>query len=289
MLNNLRAMAVFAEVVRQGSFRGAARKLGVSAAALSQNISQLENRLGTALLYRSTRQLTPTDAGQRLLVHAQELLDTAARAEQDLGRKGGPLRGVLRLTVPSGLIEAEITAKIAGFAKQHPALSLELSFSDVQQDLIGQGIDLAIRAGDMPDSTLLRQRIGTIRRVLVCHPDFPAARMALHSPGDLAGLDWVKLAMMPLAKTFTHPDHAPIKVPLGGRIQVDNIAGMLEMCRQGLGLATPPDYMVAEDMTAGRLRHLLPEWQVAPIPVYAVQPDTKVPNRAAQALIAALR
>lgn len=289
MFDNLRAMAIFAEVIRQGSFRGAARKLGVSAAALSQNISQLEARLGTALLYRSTRKITPTDAGQRLLVHAQALLDTAARAEQEMGHKNGALRGELRVTIPSGMIHAEITGKIAAFAKQHPALSFALSFSDLQQDLIDQGIDLAIRAGDMPDSSLRRQRIGTIQRLLVCHPDLPVAHMDLHSPSDLVQMEWVQLTMMPPNKKFTHPDHAPIDLPVTGRIQVDNIAGMVEMCRQGLGLATPPDYMVQADIATGRLCHLIPDWQVAAIPVYAVQPDTKTPNSAAQALIAALR
>ncbi len=289
MFDNLRAMGVFAEVVRQGSFRGAARKLGVSAAALSQTVSQLETRLDTALLYRSTRKLTPTDAGQRLLVHAQALLDTAARAEQELGHRDGTLRGVLRLTVPSGLIHAPITGKIAAFAKRHPALSLELSFSDIQQDLIAQGIDLAIRAGDMPDSSLRRQRIGSIQRLLVCHPDMIPAHAPLETPNDLMHLDWVQLAMMPAFKTFTHPQHAAINLPVSGRIQVDNIAGMLEMCKRGLGLATPPDYMVRDDIAAGRLCHLLSDWQVAPIPVYAVQPDSKIPNAAAQALIAALR
>jgi len=289
MIDNIRAIAIFAETLRQGSFRAAAAHLGLSPSAVSTNISELEKRLGTALLYRSTRKLAPTDAGERLFAHANRMLASAEQGLADITTNGGALRGRLRLTLPSGLIRAGCNRRIAEFSRLHPDLQLHITYTDERQDLIGQGIDLAIRAGDMDDSSLKSTRIGTIERQLVCSPAFLADNPTPKTPQDLAGMDWIHLEMMPKTKLFRHARQGETSVQMQGNVTVNSIEAVTRMCLHGVGLATPPDYLVLDEIAAGRLTALLPDWQVSPIPVFAVRPGNAVPNRNASALVAYLR
>lgn len=285
MIENLRAIAIFAETIRQGSFRGAAQVLDLSPSAVSYNISELETRLGTALLYRSTRKLAPTNEGGRLFQHAIEMLASAERGIKEISPDDGVLRGKLRISIPAGLTRSAFNRKIADFCQLHPHLRLDIDYTDARQDLITQGIDIAIRAGEMPDSMLKAVRIGNVNRKLVCSPALLNDHKMPISPADLASWDWVLLKMMPAIRVFLHPDHKPTTISIDGKLTVSSVEGMAQMCIMGRGLATPPDYQIKSAIADGDLIELLPKWTVEPISIYAVRHNNTMPNANADRLI----
>lgn len=285
MIENLRAIAIFAETIRQGSFRGAAKRLGLSPSAVSYNITELEKRLGTALIYRSTRKLSLTDEGKRLFQHATNMLASAEQGIKEITADNSTLHGQLRISIPSGLIRSGFNKKIASFSRIHPELKLNICYTDLRQNLIAQGIDIAIRAGDMPDSSLKSNRIGAVHRRLVCSPKLLDGCDVPLSPANLASWDWIKLEMMPKDRVFLHPTRRPMTVSGKGNVTVNSVEAMTRMCLFGLGLATPPDYLVDPALADGKLVELLPDWSVEPIPVYAVRPGNSTPNANARFLI----
>lgn len=285
MIENLRAIAIFAETIRQGSFRGAAQVLGLSPSAVSYNITELETRLGTALLYRSTRKLAPTNEGKLLFQHAINMLSSAERGVKEISPDGGLLRGKLRISIPSGLTRSAFNRKVANFCQLHPQLRLDIDYTDKRQDLITQGIDIAIRAGEMPDSALKAVRIGKVCRKLVCSPTLLANHEMPMHPADLASWDWVLLKMMPSIRVFQHPNQKSETISIDGKLTVNSVEGMAQMCVLGRGLATPPDYQIKSAITKGDLIELLPEWAVKPIPIYAVRHNNTMPNANADRLV----
>ena len=285
MIDDLRAIAIFAESIRQGSFRGAAKKLALSPSVVSYHVSELEKRVGTALIYRSTRKLSLTHEGRRLYGHALNMLTSAEQGLSEIFSKGPELRGKLTIAATAALMRSPLNDKIAAFHKLHPKIELNISYSDVRQDLIASGIDLALRAGQMADSSLKTRRIGEIRRRLVCAPAYLGDKTPPTRPQDLEGWDWIRLEMLPGFRTLRKRGRPPVQVRQNGRISVDSAEAMTQLCLQGLGLATPPDYLVEQDLAAGRLIAILPDWSVEPMPLYAVWPDNVAANNNTRALV----
>ncbi|MEM9140585.1 MAG: LysR family transcriptional regulator, partial [Pseudomonadota bacterium] len=152
MLDQLRQIAIFAKTVDHGSFRAAARALDISPSVVSHHVTQLEERLGTALLYRSTRKLSVTEDGKRLLSNAHVMIDAAEAGLTAIADRGRALSGVLHVTVPAVLARSALVDRIAGFSRDHPNVHLMLDFSDARREVIGGGIDVAIRMGWLSDS-----------------------------------------------------------------------------------------------------------------------------------------
>lgn len=285
MIDDLRAIAIFAESVRQGSFRGAAKKLELSPSVISYHVSELEKRVGTALIYRSTRKLSLTHEGQRLYGHALNMLTSAEQGLSEVFSSGEDLRGKLTIAATSALMRSPLNNQIAAFHKLHPKLELNISYSDIKQDLIAGGIDLAVRAGQMEDSSLKTRRIGQIRRRLVCAPSYLKERTPPVRPKDLEGWNWIRLEMMPGFRTLQKPGRPVVKLRQSGSICVDSAEAMTQLCLQGLGLATPPDYLVEREIAAGTLAVILPDWSVEPMPLHAVWPDNVAANNNTKALV----
>lgn len=272
MIDDLRAIAIFAELARQGSFRRAASELGLSPSVVSYHISQLEKRLGTALVYRSTRKISLTHAGKSLQQRAEEMLAAAQLGLNEIGGNDREPHGKLTLTLPSALTRAPLTAKIGEFSRLYPNIELHILYSDHPHDLIAEGIDLAIRAGELDDSTLKARRIGQIERTLVCSPTYLNNRPTANHPRDLADWDWIRLAMLPCRRTLIGPNEKSVTIEYSYQISVDNVEAMTQFSLQGLGLATPPHHLVEEFLKNGELVEVLPAWRVAAIPLYALWP-----------------
>ncbi len=272
MIDDLRAMAIFAETVRQGSFRGAAKVLRLSPSVVSYHITQLEKRLGLALIYRSTRKLSLTHDGRVLYQHALEMLSAAEQGLSQVSSSQSEPRGELVVTLPSGLVRDPISQRIAEFAKQYQGIELTVLYTDVTQDLIAGGIDIAFRAGDLEDSALKSKRIGTIERKLVCSAEYWALQKTPSHPQELADWDWIRLAMLPNHRTLVAANQQSATITYGSRVIVDSVEAMTQFCIFGLGLASPPDYLVDEAIEAGILVEVLPAWRMAPMPLYAVWP-----------------
>jgi DNA-binding transcriptional LysR family regulator len=181
MIDDLKAMAIFAETVKRGSFRAAAKALNLSPSVVSYQISQLEKRLGTALIYRSTRKLTKTAEGEILYDHALEMLD---QAQLGLNKVSGHniATGRLTITLPGSLSRDILSRQLVEFSKQNPKIHLQCIYSDERYDLISEGIDIAFRMGSMPDSSFNSKKLADKKRTLACSPDYYAQHPEPKSP-----------------------------------------------------------------------------------------------------------
>lgn len=272
IIDELRALAIFAKVVEAGSFRSAADALLLSPSVVSHHVAQLEERLGATLLYRSTRRLSLTDEGEALFANVKAMLSAAETGLNSIAHRAIEPAGKLHLTIPAMLTSSPLVDDLAAFAKAFPKVMLSINFSDIQQDLIREGIDLAVRIGNLKDSTLKSKRLFTMKRKLVAAPALIKQHTMPQQPPDLRTWDWIGLKMRPNTKTLIHQRGKTCDIDFEPRIIVDSMDAVCQFAIAGLGLATPPAFLVAENIRKGYLVEPLPEWQAEPIPVYVVWP-----------------
>lgn len=280
MIDELRALAIFAKVVEAGSFRSAAMSLKLSPSVVSHHVAELEGRLGVTLLYRSTRRLSLTYEGEKLFTSAKAMLLAAEKGLNSIAYHATEPTGKLNLTVPAMLTRSPLIGEIAAFAKAFPKVSISINFSDLQQDLIQESIDLAVRIGDLKDSSLKSKRLFTMKRKLVVSPDLVSSYKSPQEPEDLLKWDWIGLKMRPNTKILINQKGKTCAIDFEPGIIVDSMDAVCQLAIAGLGIATPPEFLVAEDIKQGNLVEPLPEWQAEPIPVYAVWP----PNASKESL-----
>lgn len=280
MIDELRALAIFAKVVEAGSFRSAATALKLSPSVVSHHVAQLEDRLGVALLYRSTRQLSLTHEGKKLFMSAEAMLSAAEKGLNSVAYHAPEPIGKLNLTLPAMLTRSPFVDDIAAFAKSFQKVELLINFSDIQQDLIREGIDLAIRIGNLKDSALKSKRLFTMERKLVVAPDLMSHYKIPKRPQDLLKWDWIGLKMRPNNKKLVNSKNKTYIINFEARIIVDSMDAVCQLAIAGLGLATPPAFLVSEDIQRGYLVEPLPEWQPESLPVYVVWP----PNASKESL-----
>ncbi|NQZ90265.1 MAG: LysR family transcriptional regulator [Colwellia sp.] len=285
MIDELRSMAIFAETIKQGSFRSAAKELKLSPSVVSYQVSQLEEFVGTALIYRSTRKLSLTSEGTVLYQYALNMIQTAQQGLNQIALEKQELRGTLTVSLPSALIKSNISNNIAKFSKIHPLLNLKLFYTDDRQDLIHQGIDLAFRAGAMDDSNLKSKRIGEINRKLVCSSDYFQEHIPPTSPKSLTTWNWIKLDMLPNHRTLINSVGDKCEINFDSNISVNSVEAMTQLCINGAGIATPPDYLIDKEIENNTLIELLPNWQVEPIALYAVWPNNVFQNSCTKRLL----
>lgn len=273
MIDRLRQMAIFAKTIDHGSFRGAARELRLSPSVVSHHISQLEDSLGVALIYRSTRKLTLTREGHRLLAAAQKMLEAVEGELADLSVSATTPSGELRMTIPSVLSQSHFTEQIATFSKAHPRIRLSLDFSDIRRDLIDDGFDIAIRMGPKAKTTATSRKLFSVERRLVASTDYLASRLAPDHPDDIADWDWLALTPVqnvPVAFTKAGGTQATIKPE--ARVFANDAQALYRLARAGAGLAIVPDFLADEDVQAGTMGYVLPNWKLRVIDVFAAWP-----------------
>jgi DNA-binding transcriptional LysR family regulator len=278
----------FLAVMEAGGFTAAARRLGLGKSRISADVAALEARLGTALLRRTTRQVLPTEAGEALardaaqpLRELQEALDRAACAQRGL-------TGSLRLTAPADYSATVLAPLLATFARRHPGLRLDLVATDAVMDLVGEGLDLAIRTGELRDSALRQRGLGSFGQVAVAAPELLTRHEPAATPPQLEAWPWIVLSGLssPLHWTFTAEQGGqavPIRLAPAHRASTAQV--VLQWARAGLGAAILPDFMVAADLAAGRLQRLLPGWRLPRAGNYAVFPATRHPPAKVAAMI----
>jgi DNA-binding transcriptional LysR family regulator len=272
MIDELRALAIFAKVVEAGSFRSAADTLKLSPSVVSHHIAQLEERLGVALLYRSTRRLSLTHEGEKLFKSVQAMLSAAEQGLNSVAYHAEEPAGKLHLTVPAMLTKSPLVDDIAAFAKVFPKVALSINFSDLQQDLIREGMDLAIRIGNLKESGLKAKRLFTMTRKLVIAPDLMSEYPVPRRPHDLLKWDWIGFKVRPHSKKLVNKKGKTYSIEFEPRVVVDSMDAVCQLAIAGLGLATPPAFLVTNDLAQGALIEPLPEWQAESLPVYAVWP-----------------
>jgi DNA-binding transcriptional LysR family regulator len=278
---NLNRLAVFVALVRAGSFTAAAEALGMTKAMVSQHVARLERELGVTLLLRSTRRMTLTEAGNTFHAACVRILAEAEAAIEQAGRGQEKPSGTLRLTATGDYGTAVIAPVLADFLRANPQLQVDLVLADHVSDLIAERFDLAIRMGRLRDSNLRSARLSGFRQLVVAAPAYLASHAEPRTLADLAGHDWVALALLssPLRWTFSAPDGSRRTVRMRQVAQANNVAAAHALVRYGAGVSVLPDYLVTEDVREGRLVVLLAQYSLPECGIYAVYPGRQPPAK----------
>lgn len=261
----------FLAVVRAGSFVGAADATGLSKAAVSRHVSELESRLGVRLLHRTTRRLSLTDDGQRFHARAGELVEALRELEAETASSGGEATGLLRINAPVTFGNLHLAPLWPRFTAAHPRVSLDITLNDRVVDLVDEGYDLAIRITRLADSQLVSRRLATTRMVLCASPGYLAAHGTPTHPRELA--DHAVLAY----SYWTTGDDWRFTGPEGGvavRVQPRIHTNSGDTCRiaalDDQGVILQPDFLVGPDLRAGTLVELMPAYRSLELGIHAV-------------------
>jgi DNA-binding transcriptional LysR family regulator len=269
-------MQVFCMVVDKGSFVGAAEPLGMSKAAISRYVSGLEERLGTRLLQRTTRRLSLTEEGRQFYHQAKDVLAMMDAAEEAVSSAAPEPTGVLRVNAPVSFGVLHLGPVWADFMKAYPKIELDISLNDRLVDLVEEGFDAAIRIARMENSSLVGRRLATTRMCLCASPEYLQSHPQVHTLADLAehgvvaythfasGNDW----------TFDGPS-GPQSVRTRSIVRCNNGDTCRSITLAGGGISLQPSFMVAEDLHAGLLQEILPEYRSIELGVYVVYPSRK--------------
>ncbi|MBF8450507.1 LysR family transcriptional regulator [Aeromonas dhakensis] len=268
-MNNveLELMGLFATVVEQGSFTGAAELLGMPKSSVSQKISRLESQLGVRLLQRTTRRLSLTPQGEVYVEQCRALLALARSANLAMARLRAAPAGRVRITAPEATGTLLLGRILAEFRALYPEVVLELTLCDEQLDLVGEGYDLALRAAPLKDSSLICRRIGQVPRYLVAAPTYLAAHgmpQQLSELGRYACLVHTSLPVWPLQEGGWRPQGACIS---------NSLLALRELAINEGGIALLPHHVCEGDLASGRLQKVLPELAVPPNPFYLIYPS----------------
>ncbi len=284
MSDQFQALRLFVQIARTGSFSKGAREMKLSQPTASRIMALLEEQLGTALFARSTRALVLTDAGSSYLARVRPILDALEEADNAI-RGGDDLRGTLRVGVSSVLASRAIVPRLDAFLARHPDLFLELAIDDQRQDLIQDGIDVAIRLGKLPDSSAVARLIGRWPLIVVAAPDYLAKHGIPETPEALA--DHVFVIAGPVAgkELLFRQGNRQVTVQPKGQIAINGAEVALSAVRAGLGIAVASLPSFSQDLTAGGLVRLLPDWHLGDIEAHAVFANGHNAKPAARAFV----
>ncbi len=274
MLDQLRQIAIFAKTVDHGSFRGAARELRLSPSVVSHHISQLEEHLGVALLYRSTRKLALTREGEQLLTATYPMLEAVEGVFSQLSSTSSSPTGELRLTAPAVLVQSQLTDFLASFSMTHPGIKLILNYSDERRDLITDGQDVAIRMGWQENSTAVTRKLYRVERCLIASTDYLKNRPKVTNPNQLLDWDWIELSPVRHIKpTFRKSKTKQQTIKPTTHIATNDALSMYRLAQSGAGLAVVPGFLADEGIASGKVAYVLPDWKLDPIDVFASWPS----------------
>lgn len=270
-MEDLQRMAVFACVVGERSFSGAARRIGVSKSWVSKQVTQLERSIGARLLHRTTRALSLTEAGAIFYEHAARIVDEEEEARRAVGRLQAAPRGLLRLTVPVAFGRLHIAPALPDFLGRHPEVRIDLTTTDRFVDLAEEGCDLAIRITDLPAPALVARRLAPVRRKLVATPAYFARHGLPRTPADLERHNC-------LTYTYFNPQDpwrlrgpdGEISVRASGNLRVNDDDALSAAVVQGLGVALLPTFIIGNELQSGRLQAALSQYIPVERHIYAV-------------------
>ena len=268
-------MLLFARVVERGNFTAVANAMDSSRSLVSKRIKQMEERLGTRLLQRTTRKLSLTEAGEAYYLYCRRVADTVEEAETLMGELSGAPRGLLRITMPMTFGVRYVGPLIPVFLERYPDIELDILVDDKFVDLVDAGIDLAIRVGRLADSSLVARRLGETGLLVCASPDYLAQHGRPRHPDDLRRHHCM-LYRHPgqRAQSWTfRVDGEPQTVPVRSRLHCNNGLPLQAAARAGLGIVQLPDFMLEEDLRLGRLETILESYVDARIGIYVVYPS----------------
>jgi DNA-binding transcriptional LysR family regulator len=272
-MDKLTALRVFRAVVEADSFSGAARKLRLSNAAVSKNVRELEDELGTRLIERTTRRLRLTESGEEYYRRVVAILDELGATEDALRERSTEPRGRLRVAAPMSLGIVQLAPLVGSFLVEHPELRVELEMNDRYVDLVGEGFDVAIRGGALEDSSLVSRKLAAIPRVVCASPSYLRAHGAPRTPADLASHRCLaySLARTPMSWSLLRNKRA-VRVAVRAPLSVNSSLGLVAAAKAGAGIALVPRVAVDEAIARGELVPLLESWSAEAQALYALYP-----------------
>jgi len=280
-------MTVFVRAVEAESFSGAARRLGLAKSVVSRRIGSLEDRLGTSLFHRTTRRLSLTETGHAYYERARNILAEVVEAEEVARRLQSELRGTLKIAAPMSFGLLHLSAAVAEFLVAHPQLEIELDLNDRRVDLVSEGHDLAIRVGNLADSSLIARRLAPCRHVVCASPAYLQARGEPRSPEELVSgpHDCLVYSNRPISEEWRFRVDGEWRNVREGttRLGANNGDVLRDAAIKGVGLVVLPTFIVSEALRRGELKAVLCDFELDDPAIYAIWP----PNRALSAKVRA--
>ena len=272
----LAAFRSFIRITELGSLSAVARETGATQPAISRQLAALEGHLGVRLLQRSTRSLTLTEDGRDLLGHARLVIDAVEETEAAIGQRRGSPAGLVRLGCPSVFGRTYIVPHLGDMLARYPGLSVELVVGDNVVDLIQEGLDLAIRVGEITDVSLVARRLGTVSTVPIASASYLRQHGERAHPNELADHECIVFtrSQTPGEWRLSGPEGA-IDVHVGGRFRSNHIESVLAAVIAGQGIALAPLWMMREPVRDGLVRPILRDWQSNQVPISAVYPSRR--------------
>jgi DNA-binding transcriptional LysR family regulator len=294
-MDRLAAMQTFVRVVESGSFSAVARETRTTQSQVSKQVAALESALGAKLLTRTTRALALTEAGERYFVQARRLVAEIAEAESELRQGEQQLNGWLRVAASVGYGRLKLMPLVKTFLTTHPHVKIDLRLNDGFIDLVEEGIDVAVRIGELADSSMVAKRIGTTQRVLIASrkylSELPQGLKAPREPKDLLQhncLVYSELATQN-AWTFTAgpgapaPEGSQVTIRAQGNLQTNSSEVIRACVLSGMGIGYSPTWLFEDEMASGELKVLMPDWPAPPLPIHLVSPAQRRQSAKVQA------
>lgn len=274
MLPDLEAWAIFAKVAETGSFARAAQEIGISQATVSKAITRLEARLKTVLFHRTSRRMSLTDSGHGALERASRILAEGEAVEAEITAQARNPRGLVRMAVPMSFGIAHVAPLLPDFMRAYPDITLDLDFSDAMTDLVGDGVDLALRISALADSSLLARRLCGVRVLLVGSPAYFEQHGRPEHPRELSAHRLLSYTYSRFGNAwrFRHAKHGEFSLGVPGILRVNNAEALTPALLAGLGLALQPDFLVWRELRDGLLESVMPAWLPPAIALHLVTP-----------------
>ncbi len=285
-MDRIREMETFLRVVEAGSFSAAARGLDIGQPAVSKIVADLERRLGIRLLARSTRRLTPTEAGLAFYERARRAMAEADEAETAARGAAMRLEGRLRISAPVTFGRLHVVPKLGAFLDAHPRLRLELVMDDRVIDLLAENIDAALRLGALPDSELTARRLAGADRLVVATPSYLARWGFPGAPEDLRDHQAIVYRQVTGGQEWVfRREQSEVPVRLEPRLTLSAAEGVREAVLTGLGLTIASRWMFAPELASGEVVPVLQEWSLPPMDLWVTYPSGRLMSTKAKAFV----
>jgi DNA-binding transcriptional LysR family regulator len=276
-MDRFHSIQVFVKVADCGGFAAAARELAMSPPAVTRAVAMLEDRLGTRLFVRTTRSVRLTESGERFLQDGRRILLELEEAEEAaVGSHAAP-RGELHITGPVLFGRMFVTPILGDFLDLYPLVSARTLYVDRVVNLMDEGLDVAIRIGDLPDSSLIATRVGTVRRVMFASPDYIKKYGLPQRPEDLSGHRLIQSVAMGASPDWPFQENGkPMSVRVEPRLRMNTNVAVVELATRGWGLSRLLSYQIAPYLADGRLQTVLSTFELPPLPIHVLHQEGRM-------------
>ncbi|WP_424407861.1 LysR family transcriptional regulator [Pasteurella sp. PK-2025] len=275
-MDKLNAISVFCKVIETQSFTQAATQQNISVSMASKLVAQLEERLKTRLIQRTTRKISPTEAGLLYYHRCQPILRELEEAESSISSLSSALHGSLSISVPRDFGLLFLTPNLSDFIRAYPHLHVDITFNDRMVDLVAEGYDLALRIGNLQDSSLVAKKIATASRHIVASPQYLAQHGRPTSPDELAQYDCLlyKGTGNQIYWEF-EKDQQLQRIKMESKLVCNNGLTLVELAKAGLGILNIPDFFIKEALKSGELVEVLTDYRQQPLDIHIVYPHRR--------------